>query len=108
MREMRTSVVAKAEANPLRAGHRARSAEPRGEVNHHEDLIKNRPKPRDPDAFKAVHEQPRDHHHRAAYVEHPGSIRQAQRVPRHRVTAKKIISQASRRSPRNPKTREER
>ena len=60
------------------------------EEHHQEDLVEHRPHEGQPDALQSVDEEPEDHHHRAADVEHSRGVGNAEHVPGERLAAEEV------------------
>jgi hypothetical protein len=90
MGHVRPRAPAEAGLNPLGAGQHVRAPQPRAQEHHQEDLVEHRPEKRQPDALHPVHEEPVDHQHRAADIEHAGGVRDPQHVPRQRLAAQEV------------------
>ena len=90
MRKAGAGAAAEPGLNPFRAGKRVRTPQPRAEEHHQENLVKDGPEERQPDAFEAINEHDGDQPHRAADVEHARGVRNAQEVPGQRLAAQEI------------------
>ena len=91
VRKLRAQAGAEAGLDPLRAGHHLGAAQPRGEIDHQEDLVEGRPEPWNPHALQAVDEHPVHQQHGAADVEHARCIGDAQQIPGHLVAAQEVV-----------------
>ena len=74
-------VTAEAGLDPFGARQHVRPAQPGRKVHSEEDLVEDRPEPRNPDALQAVDEAQGYQPHGAGYVEHPGGIGEPEHVP---------------------------
>jgi hypothetical protein len=95
LRELSAGPAAEARLDPLGAGQRVRAAQPARQVDHQEDLVENRPDPRDPDALQPVHDAERDEPHRPGDVVHVGGVGEAEHVPGHALVGEVVGLQAA-------------
>ncbi len=64
---------------------------PDGQINHHKNLIENRPEPGKPDTFYTVNKHDRNHPDSSGNIKHAGGIGNAKHPVRHGFSAEQII-----------------
>src|SRR5665213_1901903 len=75
------SFQAKPRSKPGRAGISIGAPQPFGQKHHIKNLVKNRPKQGNPNAFKPINKTQRHHPHGAADIKHIRSIAKPKQIP---------------------------
>ena len=102
MRKFRAASGPEPRADPFGAGGHVGAAQPRGKINHQEDLVEDRPQPRDPNALQPVNEHQVDQPHGPGDIEHAGGVGDAQEVPGQDVAAQVVRLGVARGTVRDP------